>query len=160
MALVRIFMALLHIYVALLRMCGALLRMYRAMKVGRWMAARVEIWGGYDWLALQIIGLFCRRALQKRLYSTKETYKFKDPTNRSHPIAHPRAWEFLFWVYIFAVLFLSVARPLLSVYSSFWVFAGLCWGYTVLFWLYIYAGLLLSGWRPIYGWLQVAFEGT
>ena len=32
------------------------------------------------------IGLFCKRALQKRYYSAKETYDFIDPTNRSHPI--------------------------------------------------------------------------
>jgi len=36
---------------------------------------------------LKIIGLFCKRALQKRRYSPKETYNFKEPTNRSHPIA-------------------------------------------------------------------------
>jgi len=35
---------------------------------------------------LKIIGLFCTRALQKRLYSAKETYNFEEPTNRSHPI--------------------------------------------------------------------------
>jgi len=35
---------------------------------------------------LKIIGLFCERALQKRLYSAKETYNFKEPTSRSHPI--------------------------------------------------------------------------
>jgi len=35
---------------------------------------------------LKIIGLFCKKALQKRLYSEKETYNFKEPTNRSHPI--------------------------------------------------------------------------
>ena len=35
---------------------------------------------------LNIIGLFCKRALQKRRYPAKETYDFKDPTNRSHPI--------------------------------------------------------------------------
>jgi len=34
----------------------------------------------------EIIGLFCQKALQKRLYSAKETYNFKEPTNRSHPI--------------------------------------------------------------------------
>ena len=34
----------------------------------------------------KVIGLFCKRALQKRLYSAKETYDFKEPTNRSHPI--------------------------------------------------------------------------
>jgi len=28
-----------------------------------------------------IIGLFCKRALQKKLYSAKETHKFKEPTN-------------------------------------------------------------------------------
>jgi len=35
---------------------------------------------------LKIIGLFCKRALQKRRYSAKETSNFKEPTNRSHPI--------------------------------------------------------------------------
>ena len=34
----------------------------------------------------KIIGLFCQRALYKRRYSAKETYKFKEPINRSHPI--------------------------------------------------------------------------
>jgi len=34
----------------------------------------------------KIIGLFCKRALQKRQYSAKETYNFIDPTHRSHPI--------------------------------------------------------------------------
>jgi len=36
---------------------------------------------------LKIIGLFCKRALEKRLYSAKETYNLKEPTHRSHPIA-------------------------------------------------------------------------
>jgi len=35
---------------------------------------------------LQIIGLFGKKALQKRLYSAKKTYNFMEPTNRSHPI--------------------------------------------------------------------------
>jgi len=35
---------------------------------------------------LQIIGLFCKRALQKRHIFSKETYHFKEPTNRSHPM--------------------------------------------------------------------------
>jgi len=35
---------------------------------------------------IKITGLFCKRALQKRLYSAKETYNFQEPTNRSHPI--------------------------------------------------------------------------
>jgi len=35
---------------------------------------------------LKIIGLFCKSTLQKILYSAKETYHFKEPTNRSHPI--------------------------------------------------------------------------
>ena len=37
---------------------------------------------------LKIIGLFCERALSKRRYSAKETYHFKTPTHRSHPIAN------------------------------------------------------------------------
>jgi len=32
------------------------------------------------------IGLFCKRALEKRRYSAKETYSFKEPTNCSHSI--------------------------------------------------------------------------
>jgi len=32
------------------------------------------------------MGLFCRRALEKRLYSAKETCNLIDPTNRCHPI--------------------------------------------------------------------------
>jgi len=35
---------------------------------------------------LKITGLFCKRPLYKRRYSAKETYNFKEPTNRSHPI--------------------------------------------------------------------------
>ena len=38
---------------------------------------------------LEITGPFCKTALQKRLYSAKETYNFKKPTNRSHPIRMP-----------------------------------------------------------------------
>jgi len=34
---------------------------------------------------LKMIGLFCKRALQKRRCSAKETYIFKESTNRSHP---------------------------------------------------------------------------
>ena len=34
----------------------------------------------------KITRVFCKRALQKRLYSAKETYNLIDPTHRSHPI--------------------------------------------------------------------------
>jgi len=34
-------------------------------------------------MLLKNIGLFCKRALEKRRYSAKETYHFKEPTNRS-----------------------------------------------------------------------------
>ena len=35
---------------------------------------------------LENTGLYCKRALQKRPILCKETYIFKHPTNRSHPI--------------------------------------------------------------------------
>ena len=35
---------------------------------------------------LKNTGLLCKRALQKRRYSAKETYNFKEPANRSNPI--------------------------------------------------------------------------
>ena len=41
---------------------------------------------------LKIIGLSCKRALQKRLYSAKPTYTFKEPTNRSHPIGELKCY--------------------------------------------------------------------
>jgi len=34
----------------------------------------------------KIIGLFCKRALEKRLYAAKEICNLTDPTDRSHPI--------------------------------------------------------------------------
>jgi len=40
---------------------------------------------GCLWLH-KIIGLFCKRDLQKRRYSAKETYNWIDPTDRSHPV--------------------------------------------------------------------------
>jgi len=36
---------------------------------------------------LEMIGLFCTRALYKRLYSAKETYNLTLPTHCSHPLA-------------------------------------------------------------------------
>jgi len=36
---------------------------------------------------LKNIGLFCKRALQKRPVFCEETYIFKHPTHRSHPIS-------------------------------------------------------------------------
>ena len=44
----------------------------------------------------QIKGLFCKRDLQKRLHSAKETYNFIDPTNRSHPIAGSLTFQTIF----------------------------------------------------------------
>jgi len=50
----------------------------------------LHIWGGVATISrlLKITGLFCKRALCKRWCSAKETYNFKEPTNRSHPIWH------------------------------------------------------------------------
>jgi len=45
--------------------------------------------------ALKIVGLCCKRALSKRRYSAKETFTFKEPTNRSHPIVHSAMISFL-----------------------------------------------------------------
>ena len=51
-----------------------------------------------------IIGLFCKRALEKSQYSAKETYNFIDPTNRSHPIhwslAGSTGWQGDVWCLI------------------------------------------------------------
>ena len=41
---------------------------------------------------LTILSLFCKTALWKRPYSAKETYNFKEPTTRSHPILVRHDW--------------------------------------------------------------------
>ena len=41
---------------------------------------------------LKCIRFFCKRALHKRQYSARETYHFKEPTNRIHPI-----WIYVTW---------------------------------------------------------------
>ena len=49
---------------------------------------------------LKIKFLFCQRALLKRLYSAKETYRFKEHTNRSHPISWMmrQVWPCKWWL--------------------------------------------------------------
>jgi len=56
-----------------------------------------SIWYGVATISrlFRIIGLFCKRALQKRLYSAKKTYNFKELTNHSHPIRTNRRPECL-----------------------------------------------------------------
>ena len=55
--------------------------LYSYSTCNRWIRCIID---EYD--ADKIIGLFCKRALLKRLYSAKETYDLIDPTHRSHPI--------------------------------------------------------------------------
>ena len=52
---------------------------------------------------LKNIGLFCKRDLQKRPIFCKETYIFKHPTHRSHPISHISTYTyFVNWdIYIY-----------------------------------------------------------
>jgi len=59
---------------------------------------------GWLWLvgSIKIVGIFCKRALQKRRYSAKETYDLVDPTHRSHPILHVHVE--LVWIDQFASL--------------------------------------------------------
>jgi len=48
----------------------------------------IHVWYGVATISrmLKNIGLFCKRDLQKRPIFCKETYVFKHPTHRSHPI--------------------------------------------------------------------------
>ena len=60
----------------------------------------------------QILGLFCKRAPLKRWYSAKETYNFKEPTNRSHPII-----ESLFDKWIFR--YMHITNMIYTTWYSF-----------------------------------------
>jgi len=48
----------------------------------------------------KIIGLFCKRDLQKGRYSAKETYDFIDPTDRSHPIFDHMVFHYMVFDYM------------------------------------------------------------
>jgi len=66
---------------------------------------------------LIITGLFCERALIKRWYSAKETYNFKEPTNRSHPISFFASSysaiyaSFLCYIRLFSLLYTPLFSP-------------------------------------------------
>jgi len=62
---------LIHICVIQMRIIQTLIKTYEVATISR---------------PFKIIGLFCKRALWKRLYSAKGIYNFKEPTNRSQPI--------------------------------------------------------------------------
>jgi len=60
-------------------------------EIALWPNTRVvkcEYWVATISRLLTMIGLVCKRSLHKRLNSAKETYNFKEPTKRSHPIYH------------------------------------------------------------------------
>ena len=60
----------------------------------------------------KITCIFCKRVLQKRLHSAKETYNFIDPTDRSHPIStscsHRRRWRTYLCIYIYRYEFIYI----------------------------------------------------
>jgi len=70
---------------------------------------------------LKITGLFCKRAQLKRWFSAKETYDFKKPANRSHPICIRQVGcatqiGFFFWG------ILCVSRPVyIYLYIHTWI---------------------------------------
>jgi len=74
--------------VACLRHFGLLLRHYFHPRIDACRTSQKSAQYGVATISRlnKNIGLFCERALQKRRCSEKETYNFKEPTNRSHPI--------------------------------------------------------------------------
>ena len=61
--------------------------------------------------------IFCKRDLYQRLYSAKETYCFKEPTNRSHTISEYIQQNFLRWYpYIFSRLYFVVSTYIHTIY--------------------------------------------
>jgi len=72
---------------------------------------------------LKNIGLFCKRDLQKRPIFCKETYIFKHPTNRSHPI------HIFVHLYIFTVYHTythHIVHDLWCISESLFVFQQVC----------------------------------
>jgi len=75
-----------HVCCTVLRCVAVLCNLWKRLRCLRWL--------------LQIKGLFCKRALQQRLYSAKETYDLKEPTNRSHPISNWICKDMNIYLYI------------------------------------------------------------
>ena len=68
---------------------------------------------------LNMICLFCKKALLKRLYSAKEPYTFKSPTNRSHPIfANIHAFDTIY------IVCLNTCR--MHVYIYLYIYTNTC----------------------------------
>jgi len=74
---------------------------------------------------LKITCLFCKRALYKRLYSAKETYDFKEPTNRIHPTDEsfmPISAVVLPCEYIY----IHVYMPCIYIYIYIYIYIHIC----------------------------------
>jgi len=91
----------------------------------------------------KIIGLFCKRALEKRRYSAKETYNLIDPTDRSHPIAHnpmqrDRANTFKHtYIYTYIYMYIYI-RIYVQIYMHIYVYIYIYIYIYVYVYLYIY----------------------
>ena len=76
---------------------------------------------------LKIIGLFCKRARLKRPYSAKETYNFREPTNRSHPICMHVCIYISIFIYVSMYLFVHMYVCIyLSMYVCMYVCMYIC----------------------------------
>jgi len=98
---------------------------------------------------LKMIGIFCKRALWKTLYSAKETYNFKEPTDRSHPI-YIYVYRTYSYVYMYTLLRNVFARKMyifimymyVYVYVYIYIHMNCAWidinKYTIVVQVYIY----------------------
>jgi len=96
---------------------------------------------------LKIIGLFCKRALRKSLYSAKETCNFKEPTNRSHPIS---SFHTLVFLYKIVGLFYT--------FHLFWIIFPTCGQFSVCtthYHLFTYASLFKQNHRSLFDILRL-----
>jgi len=72
--------------------------------------------------SLKFICLFCKQAIYKRLYSAKETYNFKVPTHRSHPIRLVFIWHvsvvpvYIWNICIFVYIYVYIWNMYIHIY--------------------------------------------
>ena len=95
---------------------------------------------------LKNIGLFCKRALQKRPIFLKETYIFKHSINRSHPILLTTINEYFLLLFTNILLLTNMALTF-SQKNAIALFFFFCWGLAALFKIkdvFLYFLLLLT----------------
>jgi len=131
---------------------------------------------------LKIICLFCKRALQKRGYSAKETYDFKEPTNRSHPICpakyhgcvyshskwcssnHDVRHQYVYiymsicvyvYIHIYIYIYICICTSAIYIYIHIYVYVYICIYVYIYIYIHMYIYIYIYMYMCIYVYMYI-----